>query len=61
MTRVQLPDKSACISLIVNSHGKCMNQTILPLPISKIEGTSGGFNLDIVTGLSERKFRIHTC
>ena len=53
--RVQVMDKTDCISHSANILKKDIHPTILPLTMGKIVGQTGLFSLDIAAGLGEVK------
>ena len=54
-TRVQILDKTDCISHSTNTLGKGMNPIILPPAMGKIVGQTGFFSLGEATSLGEGK------
>ena len=54
-TRVQTLNEAIFISHSANTVGKDINRTILPAAMSKIEGQTELFSLDMATGLEKGK------
>ena len=55
-TRVQILDKTDCISHSTNNLGKGMNPNIISPALGKIVGPTGFFSLGETTSLGEGKF-----